>query len=532
MPETSSPNILWICTDQQRFDSLGCYGNKFVETPNIDQLADSGTRFTQAYCQSPICTPSRASFLTGRYPRTTRARQNGQVIPDDEYLITRRFADEGYNCGLSGKLHLAPGDPTHKDPVPHTEKRIDDGYSVFHWSHAPHQVFPGNEYQSDWLQEKGIEYEVTPYEGSDYVFTSMPAEHHQTTWCVEKAIDFIEFNSERADLSEVADDTDDEPWLFSVNLFDPHAPFDPPEEYLERYLDRLGEIPLPEYRDGELVNKPFFHQETPGAAEEDQFPFEEMNEEDHRLIRAAYWAMIDLIDDQVGRLLDALERTGQREDTLVIFMSDHGEMLGDHGIYLKGPYFYEPAIRIPLIMSWPGQIRAGKVSNALVELTDLAPTLLDAADFEQHSGMQGNSLWPLLTGEDNLNLHRDDIYCEYYHALERPRFYDDMQKHGIDSDFHEWFEVTDVKPEFHEEFFKNEDRILPYATMVRTDRYKLVHYQSLETGELYDLEEDPTETTNLYGDPEYQSVQLDLFKRLSNRMAQTIDPLPQRLGRW
>lgn len=531
VPTVLTPNILWICTDQQRFDTLGCYGNDFVDTPNVDRLADVGVRFEHAYCQSPVCTPSRASFLTGRYPRTTRTRQNGQAIPDDETLITRRFADTGYNCGLVGKLHLAPADPTSDKPARHTEERIDDGYGVFHWSHSLHQATPGNEYHADWLRERGIEYEATPYEGSDYVFTSVSAEHHQTTWCAEKAINFIEHTTAGYEPSDFEAPTG-EPWFLSVNIFDPHAPFDPPEAYLERYLDRLDEISLPEHESGELADKPLFQRDPPSAAEEDEFSFEEMTEEDHRLVRAAYWAMIDLIDDQVGRILDALKRTGQREDTLIIFMSDHGEMLGDHGLYLKGPFFYDPAIRVPLVMSWPGEIREGATSEALVELTDLAPTLLDAAGIDHHKGMQADSFWPLLTGERGADTHRESVYCEYYHALERPGFYTPDTHNDIDFEFHSWFETTDVKPEFHDDLDERENAVLPYATMVRTEDHKLVHFHSLEAGELYDLKADPGEHTNRYGDPEYRDVQLELFELLSNRMAQTIDPLPQRRGRW
>ena len=114
-----------------------------------------------------------------------------------------------------------------------------------------------------------------------------------------------------------------------------------------------------------------------------------MRESDHRWVTAAYWAMIDVIDKQVGRLLDFLDEKGQRENTIVIFTSDHGEMLGDHGIYLKGPYFYEPAIRVPLIISGPGMLNNGEISNALVELVDLAPTLLEASGLERYTGMQG-----------------------------------------------------------------------------------------------------------------------------------------------
>ncbi len=477
------PNILWICSDQQRFDTLGCYGNEFVRTPNLDKLAESGILFERCYSQSPVCTPSRASFLTGRYPRTTRCRQNGQSIPNDEVLVTRLLADAGYACGLSGKLHLSTCNP---QACPTTERRINDGYTEFHWSHHPNPDWPTNEY-IHWLREKGMKFEKSAFRDSKYVQAGMPAEHHQTTWCAQKAINFIDVHASL-----------DRPWLFSVNMFDPHNPFDPPVDYLERYLDRLDEVPLPNYTPQELKDKPRFQQPEHRAAyaQGGSFNPDGMSDVDHRLVRAAYWAMIDLIDEQVGRMLEALEASGQLENTIVIFTSDHGEMLGDHGIYLKGPYFYEPAIRVPLIISWQGVVEAGQRSRGLVELADLAPTLLDAAGLERHPGMQSQSIWPLLTGEADLNQHRDDVYCEYYNAMPSREY-----------------------PAAH-------------ATMVRTDRYKLVAVHGMEPGELYDLQRDADETHNRWNDPEYQSVKLEMLKRLCDRMAWTVDPLPVRQAGW
>ncbi len=360
MGNRTRPNILWICTDQQRFDTLGCYGNSFVHSPNIDALAQTGTLFEHAYSQSPVCTPSRACFLTGRYPRTTRDRQNGQNIPADEVLITKYLADQGYICGLSGKLHLSVCNP--KAGV-ETEPRIDDGYSEFHWSHHPAPDWKANEY-NQWLEQQGSKFYTPDREDCQYVQQGMPAEEHQTTWCVEKALDFMEDHAQ-----------DDQPWLFSINIFDPHHPFDPPTELLERYLAKLDKIPLPNYQPGELENKPSVQQNDHLGAynNKSQYPYDQMSEQDHRMVRAAYWAMCDLIDAQVGRLIEKLRQTGQYEDTLVVFMSDHGEMLGDHGIYLKGPYFYDAAIRVPLIMSWPGQIQAGQRVSGMVELGDVAP---------------------------------------------------------------------------------------------------------------------------------------------------------------
>jgi arylsulfatase A-like enzyme len=223
--------------------------------------------------------------------------------------------------------------------------------------------------------------------------------------------------------------------------------------------------------------------------------YETMTEKDHRIARSAYWAMCDLIDEQVGRILGTLDESGLRNRTIVIFMSDHGEMLGDHGIYLKGPFFYEPAVHVPLIISCPGLIDPGR-SRALVELTDLAQTLLDAVGLPHHPGMQGESLWPLLMGETARDHHRDDIYCEYYNAL-----------------------TTHKDPK-------------AYGTMVRTDRYKLVVAHGQNTGELYDLANDPDETDNEWENPEYLKTKTELLTRMMDRMAWTVDPLPLREAPW
>jgi len=482
---TRRPNILWICTDQQRWDTLGCYGNPFVQTPNIDALAAGGALFERCFSQSPVCTPSRASFLTGRYPRTTRCRQNGQDIPENEVLVTKLFADVGYHCGLSGKLHLSPCNPSHCKT---TERRIDDGYNDadFHWSHHERAGWGTNNAYWAWLAEQGVDFEVSPHPQSDYVILGMPEEHHQTTWCIETAMDFVE---ERA--------ADEQPWLFSINTFDPHHAFNPPANYLERYMERLDEIPLPNYEEGELVDRsPYQAFDHDGAyGHTTGFPYDQMSDFDHRLVRAAYWAMCDLIDVQVGRLLAKLEETGQLGNTLVIFMSDHGEMLGDHGVYLKGPYFYEEAVHVPLIVSWPGHIEPRRVSG-MVELVDIAPTLMETAQLTPYPGMQGRSLWPLLCGEVYGEDFRDDIYCEYYNAMP-------------------WHREPTAQ-----------------ATMVRTAEHKLVVDHGNDMGELYDLVADPTERVNVWDDPAAQSVKTRMLMRLCHRMAWTVDPLPPRLADW
>lgn len=498
MPDAADrPNVLWICTDQHRFDALGCTGPPVLETPTIDSLADEGVRFEHAYAQSPVCTPSRASFLTGRYPRTTRCRQNGQNLPRDERLVTRLLADTGYECGLSGKLHVSSIDTSvastaEREPA----RRVEDGYGTYRWAGTPER---GEHHE--WLASRDASTEKTPVEGSKYVVRGLAPEDHHTTWCADRAVEFVETRGET-------------PWSFSLNFFDPHQPFDPPAAYLDRYLDRLDEVPAPDYEPGELDEKPLFQEMQRRG--DTGYDATAMDAREHRLIRAAYYAMVELVDDAVGRVVDALERTGQREDTLVVFTADHGELLGDHGIYRKGPQFYDPAIRVPLIVAGPGVAPGGRVSEAFVELVDLAPTLLEAVGEDPHPGMQGRSFWPLLRGETDE--HRRDVYCEFYNA----------QPYEAD-----WTAPDEVDEEAL--FSRARDPAgvasrTANATMLRTADYKLVALHGLPGGELYDLRADPTETTNRWDDPAYESVKARLLARLTDRMAWTVDPLPERTG--
>lgn len=466
------PNILWICSDQQRYDTIHALGNSLISTPNIDRIIEKGVTFTQAYCQSPVCTPSRASFLTGRYPRTTRCRQNGQTIPADERLLPRIMKDHGYICGLSGKLHLSSCSDGK------VETRIDDGYDVFHWSHHPQPDWPENAYQQ-WLVKQGVDWEELYLSPEvDYVKPGIPAKYHQTTWCAEMAIDFIKENQNR-------------PWLFSVNMFDPHHAFDPPAEYLAKYDPR--QMPLPKVMEGEWQNKTIYQQldhewahNTVGGMKVD-----EVTPAQAQKITAAYYAMVELIDDQVGRMLAALEETGQLENTIVIFMSDHGEMLGDHGLYLKGPHFYEEAVHVPLAIQWPRKFQPGLQSDAFVELVDLVPTLLDSASIPIEPQIQGRSFYKICTGSSDPSHHRDEVYCEYTNSWTHHR---------------------------------------SYGTMLRTLTHKIVVYHGIEVGELYDLSVDPDEFHNLWNDPAAQAIKMQLMKRAFDVSCFTMDPLPPRLG--
>ena len=211
------PNILWYCTDQQRFDTIGALGNPYVKTPTIDALVKDGTAFTHAYCQSPICTPSRASFLTGMYPSRVHNTRNGnETFPTFPPVITKLIADAGYECGLVGKFHL-------QSAGKRTEPRIDDGYSYWKFSHAPRDDWETGHDYAEWVRERGGDLDALR-NSEDRV----PADLHQTTWGSERSIEFIRQKR-------------DCPWLLSVNIYDPHPPFIPPRAYLDKFNpDEIG----------------------------------------------------------------------------------------------------------------------------------------------------------------------------------------------------------------------------------------------------------------------------------------------------
>jgi arylsulfatase A-like enzyme len=469
------PNVLWICPDMQRFDTIEGLNNDVIHTPNIRKLMSESVTFTHAYTQSTVCSPSRASFLTGRYPHTTGLRALGQRIRPDERLVTKILSDAGYACGLSGKLHLSP---TFGGRL---EDRIDDGYSVFDWSHDISALWPGHNMWRVWLDEQGVKW-PTPPKGNDAHAWGVPIDgkYMQTAWCSDRAIQFIrgqrQFN----------------PWFMSVNIFQPHAPYWPAEQYLDHY--RASDMLSPNYREGELKNKPVYQQvDNRGASGGHDVSFAKTSDLDHRKMKAAYYAMIEQVDTEVGRMLQALEESGQADDTIVIYMSDHGEMLGDHGIFLKGPYFYEGAIRVPLMIRWPGKFKAGLKSDALVEMVDLAPTLLECTGMPIPVGMQGKSLFSLLTGKTTR--HRDSIYCEYFDSL---ALYNPP----------------------------------PMSVCVRTEQYKMAFYQNLGLGELYDLDKDPDETNNMWDSSAARATREMMMQTMVTRMIDTVDPLPERKCMW
>jgi arylsulfatase len=440
------PNILWYCTDQQRFDTIAALGYPHVRTPAIDSLVHDGVAFTHAYCQSPICTPSRSSFMTGLYPTRAHNTRNGNdTFPSSPPLLSKLIADSGYDCGMVGKFHLTSSG--HR-----TEPRLDDGFSYWKFSHAPRDDWEEGHDYADWVRDQGGDLDAMR-ESDDHVDPAL----HQTKWASDRSIEFM--SQERST-----------PWMLCVNIYDPHPPFIPPRAYAERY--NADDMPGPHYRDSDLK------QQAKLSAVEFQDQVRTPAEHDARTKQALYYAMIEQLDEQFGRILAHLDATGQRDNTVIIFTSDHGETLGDHGLMYKGCRFYEGLVRVPLIVSWPGRFAEGVVSDALVELLDLSATVVEAAGLPQPDYMQGRSLAPILAGDADPNHHRDFVRCEYFDAL-------DTEFTGGGGTF---------------------------ATMYRNRRYKLCNYHTQGLGELYDLQEDPWEFNDLWDSPDHATIRHELVQ--------------------
>ena len=485
---SKKPNILFICTDQQRYDSLGCYGNTHIQTPTIDALASEGVLFEQCYVQSPVCAPSRASLVTGQYPSVHGLWGNGVTLPEHAAIFSRSLAADGYECGMIGKMHLSHCFAGRTEPRP-----ANDGYGYYRWAHDPSHPSPENAYHQ-WLAEHFPDLLEQARSGGPRQrhqaagFDTMPTEAHYSRWTSEAAIEFLDQQGDA-----------DSPFFLWVNFYDPHHPFVAPQEYLDRYDPAT--LPDPIGYAGELETKPEIQRQASAESYAGHARgFETHSLDEIKEIIAAYYAMVSLIDDEVARILARLDALGLADDTLVIFTSDHGEMLGDHQLLLKGPMLYEMAVRVPLIMRWPGHLPAGERRADLVQWIDLNPTILEAAGLDPLPASQGMSLLPLARGDTDAPT-RDWAICEYLnsgHPYDPPVF----------------------------------------LTMLRHDRYKLIVEHGApatsreRTGELYDLEADPQELCNLWDAPESAGTRIALERMLMDVMVANHDRSQPRMAFW
>lgn len=352
MSPPQRPNLLVLMADQFRWDAIGAHGDPAIATPNLDRLAAEGTAFRRAYSESPVCVPARAAMLTGLPPHRTGVVDNNTPLPEGTPTFPRRLVRAGYDTVAIGKLHFTP-------------PRADHGFARLLLSEELPAATADDEYLRD-LVAAGFGHVEEPHGVRHELYyapqpSQLPAELHTTAWTGQRTVDFLQRRDRAAP-----------PFLCFTSFIKPHPPFDPPAPWYRRYdpLALRDPIRIPAERERlahHLRVQHRFKWTDPDAPPEAV-----------RVQRAYYYASVSFVDHWIGEILDALERAGLVENTLVLFTADHGEYLGDHWAFGKRG-FHDAAARLPFLLRWPGRVAAGVERHDLVGLTDVAPTLLAAA---------------------------------------------------------------------------------------------------------------------------------------------------------
>lgn len=397
-------NILLITTDEQRFDTLGCNNNSYIKTPNLDRLATEGINFINHTCSSPICTPSRASILTGQYCRTHGAWDVGYTLGKNPDGLAERLFEEGYICGIFGKAHFEPELSKFVENMNHDERYY--GFSEFqltednliggylNWVKEHHPNYYNN------ALKLGNESTSSPY--VDYgepmrdeghikaVFTSeIPENVHQTAWITDKTIDFIKEHAGNK-----------KPFFAWCSYVDPHHPWTPLEPFASMYDPE--KLPVPQRKRGEEKFLPSFYSYA-----------NNLPDSEFQRMCAAYYGMISHIDHHIGRILKYLEEINQLESTIIIFTSDHGDFNGDHGLIRKSIFMFDNILKVPLLIRLPNQVHARTTYKGNTQHEDLIPSLFKYLNIPIPDEVQGESFASVLSNGVN-GKSREYSFFEYY----------------------------------------------------------------------------------------------------------------------
>lgn len=526
------PNFLYFITDQHRADYLGCYGHPVVKTPNIDSIAARGRKFTRFYVANPVCMPNRSTLMTGRMPSLHGVRSNGTPLS----LRANTFVDalrlSGYKTALIGKSHLQ-----NMTGMPPLRGRADpaEGYTKLPAEFAeankpivgegpydqedPSRWKPGEPYDLTlpfygydhvdlctehgdrvgghyyvWLKQRRPDADTLRDRDnglpSDYVCpqayrTPIPEDLYPTSYITEKSLEWLE---------HYAQGGSDQPFFCMASFPDPHHPFTPPGKYWDMYKPEDMELP-PSYDFGNREPLPHvawaLEQRAAGNAVTTSQNAFSVDEREIREAMALSCGMITMIDDAVGRILAKLDELGLRDNTVLVFNSDHGDFMGDHRLLLKGPAHYHGLIRVPFIWSDPDGSTQGE-TDTLSGTVDVAATVLDRARIEPYNGIQGRSLLSAVRGQTEAD------------AVPAMIVEDDQQRKymGYDSP--------------------------PRLRTVVEHRWRMTISQGNAWGELYDLRDDPHEMINLWDDPKHKDTRAEMFELLARRQMELVDesPLP------
>jgi arylsulfatase A-like enzyme len=472
------PNVILITTDQQRYDTLHCNGSKFMKTPNLDRLADMGLRFERGYCANPVCTPSRVSIMTGMLPSRHGSYNIGTVTDKQDIFLSSILREQGYRTHHIGKAHFYPSDVPSEENRPIEGMKPFENFAGFQTAELTigHNDWGITGHYKEWLKSKGYDKEKASKDfhvelllKKDTYATGeleLPLEYHSSSWIVDRVENFLTRLEP------------EQPFFLNIGFQDPHHPHILPKNFNNRLS--MDEIPMPtktfdpslehlkELSQGTIEGSRFAGKYKIAGNQDTVWNeyFKDTNKT--ATTRRHYYSMVQLLDEQIGKIMDLLAEKELLSNSIIVFTSDHGEMLGDHGIGQKGPVAFEEVIRVPLIVAYPKKIKPQVVSEC-VSLMDLYPTILDYIDLEIPKSCDGRSLKKLV--ESGLN---DRI--------------------GIPVEFTE------------------EKDAIRYRCFVTKD-WKLVVYPGEEFGELYHLSEDPGENNNLYYDTAYSEIKFDLMKK-------------------
>jgi len=392
--QTKKPNILFILSDQHNASFLGCNGNELINTPNLNMLAAQGVLFENAYCQNPLCVPSRCSLLTGRYSKDLGIYENRHILESDSMTIPKVLSANGYKTCVIGKTHI-------------------NGEQYQGYQQRPYGDLFGQAHQPDPKRT-----EPAPDSGLGDVLgnsgaTGIPLPLTQTEICVSETAKWLQ---------TYVSQNDSRPFMLSVNFDKPHFPMKAPKKYVEKYA---GKVKIPEFYPDYLekyavpfVKKSF---EVNGAWEHYG-----KDREIHEKALAAYYACVEWIDNAIGRILQVLEYLELAEDTIIIYTSDHGEMAGEKGAWQKS-VFFDASSKVPLMMAWGSNFPAGQRRKEPVGLIDLFPTLCDLSGIKVPEECGGVSLKPLLFGDETLA--RKAVFCESV-VLKVPEYAGCMMRSG------------------------------------------------------------------------------------------------------
>jgi arylsulfatase A-like enzyme len=513
----SRPNILLVTSDQHRGDCFGFEG-RAVHTPHLDLLAAQGTRFAACITPNVVCMPARASMLTGLLPLTHGTHDNG--IDLDEATAEQGFAGTlaraGYATAFIGKAHFSSNhsvQPTGRCENIHSSHRFAEdwqgpymGFEHVELMQLGHNYWlperaPGGLHYERWYHRDGLgdlkddlyRRRLPPdVSAAQSHHSALPTAWHNSTWVGDRTVEYLRTQGRARSVGA------NKPFCAWVSFADPHHPFDAPAPWC--WMHRPQDVDLPPHRQRDLERRPWWHraalENTPqGGTPEQRRVREEYSriapQTDRQLreLIANYYGMISLVDHNLGRVLAALHDEGLAEDTIVVFTADHGDWLGDHGLVLKGPMFYEGLLRVGLIVRGPGT-PVGKVVREPVSTIDLAATFGDYAGVPMPAAAHSRSLRPLIEGDD---AQRD-------HALTEWRL--GPQRCGV---------ALDLRG-------------------VRTRDAKLTLELGSGAGELYNLRDDPHECTNRFDDLAFRGLRDELTQRLMARPDDLRNPMPTPVG--